>query len=245
MLGGQTCSNGKYLRDGLLIDIDTRPRTITEYRYDGGLRAPRLITQPDSLPAYPDGLCPMPGGESILVAVLQCRRDAGWGGAGDSFTRWRGADGMDGAGLTAGDVPRNWRLRGCRLRLLHDCGGGHACRRARACSRSGDDLYSATVGRQERPHECPRGGQRNVPAPRFAARQSEPRASVEPFAVSQRLLTATALPVAKEPASPRRIRKASHLTGESACPTPATSRRCRAPSSHTPRRAPCALSVDR
>jgi len=36
LIGGQTCSNGKYFHDGLLIDIDTQPKTITEYRYYGG-----------------------------------------------------------------------------------------------------------------------------------------------------------------------------------------------------------------
>jgi hypothetical protein len=35
LLGGQTCSNGKYLHDGLLVDIDSQPKTITEYRYNG------------------------------------------------------------------------------------------------------------------------------------------------------------------------------------------------------------------
>src|SRR5450759_4438280 len=71
LLGGQTCSNGKYLHDGLLVDIDSQPKTITEYRYDGALGAlqgPRLIARPEDLPALPDGLRPMPGGESAIVA---------------------------------------------------------------------------------------------------------------------------------------------------------------------------------
>ena len=71
LLGGQTCSNGKFLHDGLLVDIDSQPKTITEYRYDsaqGSLHALRPITRPDALPALPDGLRPMPGGESIVVA---------------------------------------------------------------------------------------------------------------------------------------------------------------------------------
>jgi sugar lactone lactonase YvrE len=68
LLAGQICSNGKYLHDGLLIDIDTQPKTITEYHYDGRLHAPRLVTPPGALPAFPDGLCPMPDGESIIVA---------------------------------------------------------------------------------------------------------------------------------------------------------------------------------
>jgi sugar lactone lactonase YvrE len=68
LLGGQTCSNGKYLHDGLLVDIDTQPRTITEYRYDGEVHAVRLIARPEVLPALPDGMRPMPGGESVIVA---------------------------------------------------------------------------------------------------------------------------------------------------------------------------------
>jgi sugar lactone lactonase YvrE len=68
LLGGQTCSNGKYLHDGLLVDIDTQPKTITEYRYDGALHPLRLIAPPESLPALPDGMRPMPGGKSVVVA---------------------------------------------------------------------------------------------------------------------------------------------------------------------------------
>jgi sugar lactone lactonase YvrE len=71
MLGGQICSNGKYLHDGLLVDIDSQPKTITEYRYDGALHAlnaPRLIASPEALPALPDGLRPMPGGQNAIVA---------------------------------------------------------------------------------------------------------------------------------------------------------------------------------
>jgi sugar lactone lactonase YvrE len=68
LLGGQTCSNGKYLHDGILVDIDTQPKTVTEYRYDGELHRQRLIAPPDSLPALPDGLRPMPGGQSVVVA---------------------------------------------------------------------------------------------------------------------------------------------------------------------------------
>jgi sugar lactone lactonase YvrE len=66
--GGQTCSNGKYLHDGILVDIDSQPKTITEYRYDGALHPLRLIAPPESLPAVPDGLRPMPGGKSVIVA---------------------------------------------------------------------------------------------------------------------------------------------------------------------------------
>jgi sugar lactone lactonase YvrE len=66
--GGQVCSNGKCFHDGCLIDIDTQPKTITEYRYDGALHPVRLITPPDQLPALPDGLRPTRGGAAILVA---------------------------------------------------------------------------------------------------------------------------------------------------------------------------------
>jgi sugar lactone lactonase YvrE len=68
LLGGQTCSNGKYFHDGLLVDIDTAPKTITEYRYDGALHPVRLIAPPDTLPAFPDGMRPMPDGNSVIVA---------------------------------------------------------------------------------------------------------------------------------------------------------------------------------
>jgi sugar lactone lactonase YvrE len=70
LLGGQFCSNGKFLRDGILVDIDSAPRTITEYRYDGALDLLRLIVPPDVLPAIPDGLRLTPGGESIVVAFV-------------------------------------------------------------------------------------------------------------------------------------------------------------------------------
>jgi sugar lactone lactonase YvrE len=68
LLGGQICSNGKYLHDHLLVDIDSYPKTITEYCYDGALHSPRLVVPPDLLPALPDGLRPMPGGKSVVVA---------------------------------------------------------------------------------------------------------------------------------------------------------------------------------
>jgi sugar lactone lactonase YvrE len=68
LLGGQVCSNGKYLHDDILVDVDTQPKTITEYRYDGEVHRLRLITPPEALPALPDGLRPMPGGQSVIVA---------------------------------------------------------------------------------------------------------------------------------------------------------------------------------
>ena len=71
LLGGQVCSNGKYLHGGMLVDIDSGPRRITEYRFDGtSLERTRLIKPPEALPAIPDGLRPAPGGESIVVAFV-------------------------------------------------------------------------------------------------------------------------------------------------------------------------------
>jgi sugar lactone lactonase YvrE len=66
--GGQVCSNGKFLVGDTLIDIDTQPKTITEYRYDGTLHPVRRIADPASLPALPDGLRPARSGTSIIVA---------------------------------------------------------------------------------------------------------------------------------------------------------------------------------
>ena len=74
--GGQTCSNGKYLHDGLLVDIDTQPKTITEYRYDGELTPLRLIVPPESLPSLPDGMRGLPGGKSMIVAFYNPDRVA-------------------------------------------------------------------------------------------------------------------------------------------------------------------------
>jgi sugar lactone lactonase YvrE len=71
----QFCSNGKFLRRDAqgfrLIDIDSIPKTITDYRFDSKLERVlkrSLVTSPDSLPGYPDGLRPAPDGESVIVA---------------------------------------------------------------------------------------------------------------------------------------------------------------------------------
>ena len=56
--GGQVCSNGKCFHDGCLIDIDTQPKTITEYRYDGALHPVRLITPPVACPLSPMAYAP-------------------------------------------------------------------------------------------------------------------------------------------------------------------------------------------
>jgi sugar lactone lactonase YvrE len=75
VINKQLCSNGKFLRrdaDGAtLIDIDSIPKTVTRYRFDENLErviSSSLVTPPDSLPGYPDGLRPAPDGESVIVA---------------------------------------------------------------------------------------------------------------------------------------------------------------------------------
>jgi sugar lactone lactonase YvrE len=68
--GAQICSNGKYFHDGVLIDIDTQPKTITEYRYhhDGPLEMVRLIKPPECLPSLPDGMRATADGQCVVVA---------------------------------------------------------------------------------------------------------------------------------------------------------------------------------
>jgi sugar lactone lactonase YvrE len=81
VLGGEICSNGKFLRRGpesaTLVEIDSTPKTITRYRLDAGLEhvlEQSLIAAADSLPGFPDGLRPSPDGEdgpgceSVIVA---------------------------------------------------------------------------------------------------------------------------------------------------------------------------------
>jgi sugar lactone lactonase YvrE len=98
--GGQSCSNGKYLRpDGkTLIDIDTLPKTITRYQFANGFReilSHSLVVPPDDLPALPDGLRPTPDGESIIVAYYNPdAADAGIAqelrlSDGEAVTTWR------------------------------------------------------------------------------------------------------------------------------------------------------------
>ena len=70
LLAGQVCSNGKYFHDGVLVDIDSGPRTITEYRFDGALHRTRLIAPPGALPGIPDGMRAAPGGENVVVAFV-------------------------------------------------------------------------------------------------------------------------------------------------------------------------------
>jgi sugar lactone lactonase YvrE len=74
IMGGQFCSNGKcFHADGdewVLVDVDSQPRTITEYRLTKAMDAivsRRLITPPAALPATPDGFRVAPGAESIVV----------------------------------------------------------------------------------------------------------------------------------------------------------------------------------
>ena len=75
VFGGQTCSNGKFLRrdaeGATLIDIDSTPKAITRYRLDTKLDRildQSQVTAAASLPGFPDGLRPLPDGESVIVA---------------------------------------------------------------------------------------------------------------------------------------------------------------------------------
>jgi len=113
--GGQVCSNGKYLHDGLLVDIDTQPKTITEYRFDGELHPLRLIVPPASLPSLPDGLRVVPGGESIIVAYFNPGHVSG--GLAQEIRL------ADGAVLTEWIVPGSPRVTCPELGTLHgeDC----------------------------------------------------------------------------------------------------------------------------
>ena len=98
--GRQTCSNGKYFHDNLLIDIDTQPKTITEYRYhaDAPLETLRLVTPPDKLPSLPDGLRHTPNGSGIVVAY---------------YNPGRVADGLaQELRIADGEVVREWILPG-------------------------------------------------------------------------------------------------------------------------------------
>jgi sugar lactone lactonase YvrE len=77
VLDGQTCSNGKLLRreagGAVLIDTDSTPKTITRYRLDAGLSRileRSLVVAPGALPAYPDGMRPAPGTDSVVVAFF-------------------------------------------------------------------------------------------------------------------------------------------------------------------------------
>jgi len=113
--GGQVCSNGKYLHDGLLVDIDSQPKTITEYRFDGELHPLRLIVPPASLPSLPDGLRVVPGGESIIVAYFNPGHVSG--GLAQEIRL------ADGAVLTEWIVPGSPRVTCPELGTLHgeDC----------------------------------------------------------------------------------------------------------------------------
>lgn len=74
VIPGQTCSNGKFYRAATrkLIDIDSVPRTITEYAFHDNwqIQGKRLIADPAQLPAIPDGLRPSPTGDSVIVAYF-------------------------------------------------------------------------------------------------------------------------------------------------------------------------------
>jgi sugar lactone lactonase YvrE len=76
---GQTCSNGKFLRDDVLIDVDSIPKTISRYVLGQAFERVldrSLIVQSDALPALPDGLRPAPDGESVVVAFYDPSEDS-------------------------------------------------------------------------------------------------------------------------------------------------------------------------
>lgn len=71
LMGGQTCSNGKFLSGTTLIDIDSTPKAITRYQLDAGLRrveSQSTVIAPGLLPGFPDGLRPSPDSSSVVVA---------------------------------------------------------------------------------------------------------------------------------------------------------------------------------
>ena len=119
LLGGQICSNGKYLHDGILMDIDTQPKTITEYRYDGALHPLRLIAPPEALPALPDGLRPMPGGQQRGRGLLQPGPCCRWHRAGDPPLRWRSAHRVHSPRVAARHLPRGVGTGWRHVRVFH------------------------------------------------------------------------------------------------------------------------------
>lgn len=72
LVDGQMCSNGKFYQPAQrkLVDIDSVPRTITEYEFDAAwhVLSRRLVIDPASLPAIPDGLRSCPFGETVIIA---------------------------------------------------------------------------------------------------------------------------------------------------------------------------------
>ncbi len=67
----QICANGKFLRDGRLVDIDSFKKTVDEYPIDftiPKLGERRIVADFRQTPLFPDGLRPCPGGDSVIVA---------------------------------------------------------------------------------------------------------------------------------------------------------------------------------
>ena len=67
----QVCANGKFLRDGRLVDIDSFKKTLDEYAIDftvPRLGERRIVADFQETPLFPDGLRPCPDGESVVVA---------------------------------------------------------------------------------------------------------------------------------------------------------------------------------
>ncbi|MBI2687873.1 MAG: SMP-30/gluconolactonase/LRE family protein [Acidobacteria bacterium] len=67
----QICANGKFLKGGSLVDIDSFNKTLDYYPFDNGAPAlgePRIIADFRDTPLFPDGLRPSADGESVVVA---------------------------------------------------------------------------------------------------------------------------------------------------------------------------------
>jgi sugar lactone lactonase YvrE len=102
IIDGQICSNGKFYQpaERRLIDIDSIPRTITEYVFDSDwhIAKQRPVVDPASLPAIPDGLRPCPFGETVIVAYYN--PDSKADGLAQQFD------------IAGGKVVNHWRLPG-------------------------------------------------------------------------------------------------------------------------------------
>jgi sugar lactone lactonase YvrE len=94
----QVCSNGKFLRDGLLLDIDSFKKTLDAFPIDfktPALGERRIVADFRDTPLFPDGLRPAPDGESVIVAFYN-PEPAPFGLArqirivdGEALTEWR------------------------------------------------------------------------------------------------------------------------------------------------------------
>ena len=143
--GGQTCSNGKYFHDDRLIDIDTRPKTITEYRYRPRwpARAPAADqrTPIDVFPPSRTDSGPHPTGSSIMVAFYNGANVADGLAQPDPHRRRRG--------VAQRIIPGSPRVT-CHAFItfewqnaaaVHHSGGRHAGGDPRDRARSGHAVY--------------------------------------------------------------------------------------------------------